>query len=119
MLLFRAMGIRTYGVEGGANTPIIILHKLPGVAHGDAFGKDRARYGAGQGIGHGIAMALAKAGASVAITGRTLSKLETTCKEIERGGGTAFAVQCEVKSAGFSNNVWRRCSPGSGASIFS
>ena len=55
--------------------------------------------GAGQGVGHGIALALAGEGAKVAVTGRTLSKLENTCKLIEERGGQALAVECEVKSA--------------------
>lgn len=55
--------------------------------------------GAGQGVGQGIALALAKAGARVAVTGRTLNKLEATCAEIERRGGVALPVVCDVKSA--------------------
>ncbi|MDY0007365.1 MAG: SDR family oxidoreductase [Spongiibacteraceae bacterium] len=54
--------------------------------------------GAGQGVGQGIAYALAAEGARIAVTGRTLSKLETTCAEIERRGGEALAVACDVKS---------------------
>ena len=38
--------------------------------------------GAGQGVGQGIALALAAEGARVAVTGRTLSKLESTCEQI-------------------------------------
>lgn len=55
--------------------------------------------GAGQGVGQGIAFALAADGAAVAVTGRTLAKLEKTCAEIERRGGSAFAVECDVKNA--------------------
>ena len=54
--------------------------------------------GAGQGVGQGIAFALAAEGARVAVTGRTLAKLDNTVSEIERRGGKALAVQCEVKS---------------------
>ncbi|TDG13658.1 SDR family oxidoreductase [Seongchinamella unica] len=54
--------------------------------------------GAGQGVGQGIALALAAEGARVAVTGRTLSKLETTCEMIEERGGQALAVECQVKS---------------------
>jgi NAD(P)-dependent dehydrogenase (short-subunit alcohol dehydrogenase family) len=55
--------------------------------------------GAGQGVGQGIAYALAQEGASVAVAGRTLSKLEETCAEIRRRGGKALPVECDVKSA--------------------
>jgi NAD(P)-dependent dehydrogenase (short-subunit alcohol dehydrogenase family) len=54
--------------------------------------------GAGQGVGQGIAFALAALGAAVAVTGRTLSKCENTCREIERRGGNALALECDVKN---------------------
>jgi meso-butanediol dehydrogenase/(S,S)-butanediol dehydrogenase/diacetyl reductase len=54
--------------------------------------------GAGQGVGQGIALALAAEGARVAITGRTLEKLEATSALIRERGGDAIAVQCDVKS---------------------
>jgi len=54
--------------------------------------------GAGQGVGQGIALALAAEGARVVVTGRTLSKLESTCKLIEERGGQALPVECQVKS---------------------
>jgi NAD(P)-dependent dehydrogenase (short-subunit alcohol dehydrogenase family) len=51
--------------------------------------KDRVAIvtGAGQGIGEAIAKAYAKEGASVVITGRTLSKLQEVAAEIEAAGG--------------------------------
>jgi NAD(P)-dependent dehydrogenase (short-subunit alcohol dehydrogenase family) len=55
--------------------------------------------GAGQGVGQGIALALAAEGARVAVTGRTLEKLEQTCSLITERGGEAIPVVCEVKSA--------------------
>lgn len=55
--------------------------------------------GAGQGVGQGIALALAVEGARVAVTGRTLEKLEKTCEIIIERGGQAHPVQCDVKSA--------------------
>ena len=45
--------------------------------------------GAGQGIGRGIALAMAAEGASVALVGRTLAKLEHVAAEIEARGGRA------------------------------
>lgn len=55
--------------------------------------------GAGQGVGQGIALALAAEGARVAVTGRTLAKLEATCAKITERGGEALPVVCDVKSA--------------------
>ena len=54
--------------------------------------------GAGQGVGQGIALALAGEGAKVAVTGRTLAKLEATCALIADRGGDAFPIVCDVKS---------------------
>ncbi|MEQ8802146.1 MAG: SDR family NAD(P)-dependent oxidoreductase, partial [Haliea sp.] len=54
--------------------------------------------GAGQGVGQGIALALAAQGAQVAVSGRTLAKLEATAEQIRGRGGEALAVVCEVKS---------------------
>lgn len=53
--------------------------------------------GGGQGVGQGIAFALAGAGASVAVLGRTQSKLDTTAAEIERRGGRALPLTCDIK----------------------
>jgi meso-butanediol dehydrogenase / (S,S)-butanediol dehydrogenase / diacetyl reductase len=55
--------------------------------------------GAGQGVGQGIAYALAAEGAAVAVTGRTRSKVEATAAEIEKRGGRALAIECDVKNA--------------------
>ena len=52
--------------------------------------------GAGQGVGQGIAFALASEGAKIAVTGRTMAKLDDTVAEIRRRGGTAQAFLCEV-----------------------
>jgi len=54
--------------------------------------------GAGQGVGRGIALALASEGAAIAVTGRTLNKIRETCQEIEKAGGRAYPIVCEVTS---------------------
>lgn len=65
----------------------------------DLTGKVALVTGAGQGVGQGIALALAAAGARVAVTGRTLAKLETTCQLIAERGGEALAIAGNVKDA--------------------
>lgn len=55
--------------------------------------------GAGQGIGQGIAYALAAEGATVAVVGRTRSKLDDTVAAIEGRGGRAIPLECDVTSA--------------------
>jgi NAD(P)-dependent dehydrogenase (short-subunit alcohol dehydrogenase family) len=53
--------------------------------------------GAGQGVGQGIALAMASEGAQIAVVGRTLEKLETSCKLIEKRGAKAHPFQCDIK----------------------
>ncbi len=65
----------------------------------DLSGKVALVTGAGQGVGQGIALALAAAGARVAVTGRTLAKLEQACALIAERGGEALAVAGNVKNA--------------------
>jgi len=54
--------------------------------------------GAGQGVGQGIAYALAERGARLVVTGRTMSKCETTRDEIIRRGGDAIALECDIQN---------------------
>ncbi|MFC6672034.1 SDR family NAD(P)-dependent oxidoreductase [Marinobacterium aestuariivivens] len=56
--------------------------------------------GSGQGVGQGIALALASEGAAIAVVGRTLEKLEATCRLIEARGSEALAVECDIKDPG-------------------
>jgi NAD(P)-dependent dehydrogenase (short-subunit alcohol dehydrogenase family) len=53
--------------------------------------------GAGQGVGQGIAFALSAEGSAVVVAGRTESKLHDTCDEIEKRGGKAFPIACDVR----------------------
>lgn len=55
--------------------------------------------GGGQGVGQGIAYALAAEGAAVAVTGRTLAKLQATAAEIEHRGGRCLPLVCNIKDA--------------------
>ena len=52
--------------------------------------------GGGTGIGRAIALAFAREGASVALAGRRLTKLKEVAAEIEKQGGSAIAVECDV-----------------------
>lgn len=65
----------------------------------DLTGKVALVTGAGQGVGQGIALALAAVGAKVAVTGRTLAKLEGTRGLITERGGNALAIAGNVKDA--------------------
>lgn len=55
--------------------------------------------GGGTGIGRAIAHAFAREGASVAVAGRRLEKLKEVTGEIEKQGGPALALQCDVTRA--------------------
>jgi NAD(P)-dependent dehydrogenase (short-subunit alcohol dehydrogenase family) len=59
-------------------------------------GKVAVVTGAGEGIGRGVATLLHRHGASVAIGGRTVSKLEAVRDEIAASGGSAVAIRCDV-----------------------
>jgi 3-oxoacyl-[acyl-carrier protein] reductase len=52
--------------------------------------------GASQGIGRACALKLAASGATVAVAARSQEKLANLVKEIEGGGGTAFAFPLDV-----------------------
>jgi NAD(P)-dependent dehydrogenase (short-subunit alcohol dehydrogenase family) len=52
--------------------------------------------GAGQGLGRAIAAVLCDAGASVALVGRTESKVVNAANVIRDGGGEALALRCDV-----------------------
>jgi NAD(P)-dependent dehydrogenase (short-subunit alcohol dehydrogenase family) len=54
--------------------------------------------GAGQGVGKGIAESLAGYGANVCLIGRTLSKVELVAEKINVSGGSAIAIECDVKN---------------------
>lgn len=74
--------------------------------------------GATRGIGHGIALQLGEAGATVYITGRTLtlppgeesvgSCLTDTAKEIESRGGKCIPVQCDHSKDEDVENLFQR-----------
>ena len=53
--------------------------------------------GSGQGVGRGIALALSERGANIALVGRTLLKVESVANEIKDNGGSAIAIECDVK----------------------
>jgi NAD(P)-dependent dehydrogenase (short-subunit alcohol dehydrogenase family) len=55
--------------------------------------------GASSGIGRAIALRFAEEGAHVAVGGRDLGRIGTTCREIEGAGGRAVAVPGNVSKA--------------------
>ena len=60
--------------------------------------------GGSKGIGRGIALQLGKSGATVYVTGRTQSELDSCCAEMKEGGGNGIPVivdhsnVCELNS---------------------
>jgi NAD(P)-dependent dehydrogenase (short-subunit alcohol dehydrogenase family) len=55
--------------------------------------------GGGTGIGRATALAFAREGASVAVVGHTPEHIEQVAREIERLGGRALAITCDVSRA--------------------
>lgn len=64
----------------------------------DLSGKVAVVTGGGDGIGAGCAVALAAAGASVVVSNRTESKAVNIAGIINREGGKAIAVRCDVSN---------------------
>src|SRR5467141_432811 len=52
--------------------------------------------GGGTGIGRAIALAFTREGASVAVAGRRLEKLQEVISEVQKQGGAGLAVECDV-----------------------
>ena len=62
----------------------------------DFSGKVAFVTGGGTGIARATALAFAKAGASVAVVGRTEASTQETVQLIEQAGGRAIAIRCDV-----------------------
>lgn len=63
----------------------------------DLTGRTALVTGASRGIGRDLALALADAGASVAVAARSAAELSTLCAEIAQAGGTAYAVEIDLR----------------------
>jgi NAD(P)-dependent dehydrogenase (short-subunit alcohol dehydrogenase family) len=62
----------------------------------DLTGKTALVTGGSAGIGLGMAEGLARAGAGVAIWGRSEAKLDAAKQQLEQHGGTVVAIPCDV-----------------------
>ena len=71
--------------------------------------------GAGKGIGRAIALALAEAGASVAVSSRTLSDLQEVASEIEAFDQRSFPVVCDVTDTNQVGQVVEQVADGLGS----
>jgi NAD(P)-dependent dehydrogenase (short-subunit alcohol dehydrogenase family) len=67
-------------------------------SNGRLQGKVAIVTGAGQGGGYGAAIAMARAGAAIALVGRTRSKLSKVADEIAAIGGRSLVIPADVSS---------------------
>jgi 3-hydroxybutyrate dehydrogenase len=70
------------------------------VMHGLPAGANAVVTGGGRGIGEAVARRLASAGVAVVIAARTQAQVEAVAASIRDGGGTAWAVGCDVTNEG-------------------
>ncbi|MBE7414799.1 MAG: SDR family NAD(P)-dependent oxidoreductase [Deltaproteobacteria bacterium] len=71
-------------------------------------GKTALVTGGGSGLGQAIAVGLSRAGATVAVAGRDVSKLDETVRLIEGSGGSAFTVRMDILDGNRSGRPSRR-----------
>jgi 3-oxoacyl-[acyl-carrier protein] reductase len=64
--------------------------------------------GAGRGIGRAMALTLAREGAKVALVARTAREIEALADEIQRAGGNALAIPCDVREKGACDAAVKR-----------
>lgn len=74
----------------------------------DLAGKTALVTGAGRGIGRATAIALAQAGAKVVAAARSQDELADLVAEIEREGGTAAAIACDLSQRAQSTALIER-----------
>lgn len=67
-----------------------------GPIRGYFFGKSVLVTGASSGIGHDVAIAFGEQGANVAVLARRRSQLDELAKKIDKAGGKALALDCDV-----------------------
>lgn len=70
--------------------------------------------GASQGVGRAVALRLAHMGATVLAAARGAAPLQELVAEIERGGGRALAVACDVRSEADIQRLARSAIEGAG-----
>ena len=88
------------GVTGSVRTPNVSCTGEEALEiDGNSVGRVAIVTGAGQGSGRGVALALAAEGASVAVVGRTESKLVDVAQEITDRGAITIPLLCDVGDA--------------------
>ena len=74
--------------------------------------------GAGSGLGRALALDYAARGAEICVADVNLPAAQAVCEEIEQGGGSAFAMACDITSDEQVESVGTEIQDGQGHSIF-
>lgn len=77
----------------------------------DLRGKTALVTGGGRGLGRATALALGRCGARVIVTARRTHEIESAAQEIERAGGEALAVPCDVANEDLVRTLFEAAGP--------
>src|SRR6202790_37643 len=95
----RASSVHRIGVEG-ADIEVTVMSEAKriskGFVRGYFFDKSVLVTGASSGIGHDVALVFGEQGARVAVLARRRTQLDELAKKINKRGGQALAIDCDV-----------------------